>query len=148
MKVHNLKCWPQYMPALWSGEKKFEVRVNDRDFQVGDELYLHEWNPETKLHTGRGARFKITYMVQGAPFLPDNLCVMSLGRTDAELDAERESFLRAQHAELTSLLDGVKDHPLMAPQYRHKIEEIEAELTRPIQTQFYEDRDGWKVSKL
>ena len=33
--------------ATLSGFKKHEVRVNDRDFLEGDEIYLREWNPVT-----------------------------------------------------------------------------------------------------
>lgn len=40
MTVHTLKCWPQYYDAMQSGEKPFELRLNDRDFQKGDTLLL------------------------------------------------------------------------------------------------------------
>jgi len=42
---HELKCWPEYFQATWNGKKFFEVRRNDRDFQVGDEIVLREFNP-------------------------------------------------------------------------------------------------------
>jgi hypothetical protein len=43
--MHNLKCWPEYFPAVLSGEKPFELRFNDRDFRVGDGLRLQEFEP-------------------------------------------------------------------------------------------------------
>lgn len=34
MKVHNLKLVQPYFEESWRGNKLFEVRNNDRDFQV------------------------------------------------------------------------------------------------------------------
>lgn len=46
---HELRCWPEFFAATRRGHKKFELRRDDRPegFQVGDELLLKEWNPET-----------------------------------------------------------------------------------------------------
>jgi len=44
MKVHELKCWSAYFIAISEGRKRFEIRVNDRDFQEGDLLLLKEWD--------------------------------------------------------------------------------------------------------
>ena len=43
---HELKCHPIYFERIVSGQKKFEVRKNDRNFQVGDILILKEYDPE------------------------------------------------------------------------------------------------------
>ena len=40
MKTHTLKVEHEYMDALKSGEKTFEVRRDDRGFQKGDKLLL------------------------------------------------------------------------------------------------------------
>jgi hypothetical protein len=48
---HELKTWPEFFEQTLNGRKMFELRKNDRNFQVGDELLLQEWIPE---HQGKG----------------------------------------------------------------------------------------------
>lgn len=36
MKIHELKIKPEYAYMVMVGVKRFELRKNDRDFQVGD----------------------------------------------------------------------------------------------------------------
>lgn len=43
---HELKCRPEYFNRVCIGQKTFEVRKNDRNFQVGDVLILKEYSPE------------------------------------------------------------------------------------------------------
>jgi hypothetical protein len=45
MATHFLKTHPPYFARVQAGEKNFEVRKNDRDFQTGDILVLQEWTP-------------------------------------------------------------------------------------------------------
>jgi len=45
MSVHVLKTWPVYFAAVKRGEKLFEVRRNDRFFQLGDQVDLVEYDP-------------------------------------------------------------------------------------------------------
>jgi hypothetical protein len=44
-RSHFLKTWPVYFQGLVDGTKTAEVRINDRDFRVGDELVLYEFDP-------------------------------------------------------------------------------------------------------
>ena len=48
MKVHALKTIQPYYNDVWRGDKTFEVRYDDRGFQVGDLLKLEEYDPKTK----------------------------------------------------------------------------------------------------
>lgn len=60
---HQLKVYPQYFKALWCGDKTFEIRLNDRNFQERDEVTLME--NEDGSHdgyTGREIHGRITYL--------------------------------------------------------------------------------------
>lgn len=47
MKIeHEIKCHPKYFTRLCDGSKPFEIRENDRDYQVGDRLIIKEFDPE------------------------------------------------------------------------------------------------------
>jgi hypothetical protein len=43
--VHKLKCWTPYYQAALAGDKKFEVRRDDRGFQKGDVVKLEQYEP-------------------------------------------------------------------------------------------------------
>lgn len=61
---HDVKLWMQFYDAVESGEKPFEVRVNDRDYRVGDTLLIREWSFTGQEYTGRFCRRKITYLTE------------------------------------------------------------------------------------
>lgn len=61
--IHELKVWPDLFRALKSGEKNFEFRKNDRDYKVGDELILYEYDPETGKLSGDHVHRKITWIL-------------------------------------------------------------------------------------
>jgi hypothetical protein len=66
--THELKTWPEYFVEIFNRRKTFELRRDDRDFQVGDYLTLKEWNPETEAYTGRVAKRHVTYLMRGPQF--------------------------------------------------------------------------------
>lgn len=41
--VHELKIAPEYYYVVASGKKNFEIRQNDRRYQVGDIVQLKQW---------------------------------------------------------------------------------------------------------
>ena len=79
-KIHKLKTWTDEFWDVSSGKKTFEVRINDRDFKVGDFLELQEWDPVVKEYLGRRIMVRISYILQGKFGLPLNLAVMSIKR--------------------------------------------------------------------
>ena len=63
MTRHELKTWPKYFAAVRSGQKRFEIRRNDRDFKVGDILVLREFDPEDDAYTGQSEERQITFLL-------------------------------------------------------------------------------------
>lgn len=62
--IHKLKIWPKFYTRVLEGSKTFEVRVNDRDFQSGDLVVLHEWCPRGERYTGNTTvAFRIGYIL-------------------------------------------------------------------------------------
>lgn len=83
MTHHKLKCWPEYFNATAAGQKPFDVRLNDRDYKVGDVATLQEWDPRTNEYTGRVVAKTITYVLQGDAVVEGLLfaraCVLGFG---------------------------------------------------------------------
>lgn len=61
-KVHYLKTWPKYWLDVQSGQKTFEIRFDDRGFQVGDLLCLQEWDEDSR-YSGRELWRKVSYIL-------------------------------------------------------------------------------------
>ena len=106
MKSHELKTWVGPFEAIWAKQKHHEIRENDRDFKVGDQLILREFDahaecdgkgfmwvgehfvqktkqaccpPPHGTYTEREVVMKVTYMTKGGEWgLPEELCVMSI----------------------------------------------------------------------
>lgn len=74
---HYLKTWPEYFKAVKNGEKNFEIRKNDRNFQVGDTLVLLEFDPDTGYTDEETAR-EVTYILDEQPFVPEGYVCMSI----------------------------------------------------------------------
>ncbi|MGM0207241.1 hypothetical protein IGI96_001752 [Enterococcus sp. DIV0421] len=58
--VHELKILPEFFEAVTSGRKQFEIRKNDRPFQVDDLVILREWVQGD--YTGNSYHVFITYI--------------------------------------------------------------------------------------
>lgn len=77
--THELKTWEKYFEAILSGNKKFEIRKNDRDFKVGDIIKLSEYNIILNYPTGRFIIVEIKYILEKAKKfgLLDGFCIFS-----------------------------------------------------------------------
>lgn len=80
--IHQLKVWPAFVEPLKSGLKTWEIRHNDRNYKVGDFLVLHGYDPKTEEFIGEVLRFKVTYILDAASFLPElrDYVIMSITR--------------------------------------------------------------------
>jgi hypothetical protein len=71
--VHTLKTDKDVFIASYIGDKPYELRLNDRNFQVGDSIILQETeysgeemkNGKPLIYTGREKNMKINYILFG-----------------------------------------------------------------------------------
>lgn len=75
--IHELKIVPAYFDAIRFGEKKFEIRKNDRNFHVGDILRLKEWDGEN--FTGEEIDVRVRFiLLEWQDAIKPGYCVMSI----------------------------------------------------------------------
>ena len=84
-QIHELKTDPDVFAAVWAGSKTHEIRINDRDFAVGDRLVLHETKDSGAdmatcglplAYTGRSTQRTISHIQTGYG-LADGWCILS-----------------------------------------------------------------------
>jgi uncharacterized protein YqfB (UPF0267 family) len=64
---HELKTWPEFYADLAAGDKTFELRNDDRHFQVGDTLRLREFDPKTETYSGRETIRTVKHLLRHDP---------------------------------------------------------------------------------
>lgn len=75
-RAHDLKCWPPHWEAIDTGQKTFDIRINDRGYRSGDLLILREWDPQMPCaeigldgpFTGRVCQRVVTHVMTGGQF--------------------------------------------------------------------------------
>lgn len=76
---HSLKIDPERLGEVERGEKRHEVRVFDRDYQVNQVLKLAGYDRERGESTGQALFVRVTCITApGSYGLPDNVGVMSI----------------------------------------------------------------------
>jgi len=76
--IHELKCWEKFYKYIEDGTKTFEIRYNDRNFQVGDTLYLREYNDLDGVYTGRKLYAEVTYILSNFVGLVEDYIAMQI----------------------------------------------------------------------
>jgi hypothetical protein len=84
---HELKAWPHFFRSVWDGTKTFELRRDDRGYQVGDILLLREYDPDRddlpcgERYTGRELTARVEYILVGGQLgLEEGYVIMSIKR--------------------------------------------------------------------
>jgi hypothetical protein len=78
--THCLKTDTSVYEQCETGVKSFEIRKDDRDFQVGDILTLEEYLNKRK-YTGRRSSYWITYILRGEEWgMQPGYVIMSIVR--------------------------------------------------------------------
>ena len=75
---HELKTWPEFFEPVWTGEKTFELRKDDRGFRAGDTLKLREFIPKHGEYTGRVITALVTYILGGMGLEKDYVAMSTL----------------------------------------------------------------------
>lgn len=70
--THRLKTVNPFFTESWEERKPFELRYNDRNYQVGDFVMLYEYGKETNPFSGRIVTGVISYVLHATQF-PDGL---------------------------------------------------------------------------
>jgi uncharacterized protein DUF3850 len=113
MAEHELKSWPPFFTHMVSGEKTFDVRFNDREFQVGDTILFREWEPKehgfhgAPYYTDRQYRMRISYILDPQPGRDPDMGLVPgyvvLGLVPAAVPAFRAVDPRAEAADVLDL---------------------------------------------
>lgn len=76
--IHDLKCDPVPFSLVRTGQKAFEVREDDRGYEVGDVLVLREHvRAGVGGYTGATIIARVTCITRGYG-LPENMCVLGI----------------------------------------------------------------------
>lgn len=78
-RVHDLKCEKSIWRSVQSNEKTFEIRYNDRDFQVGDDLLLRAYDAEKPEYTGDWSLVRVGYILTDKQYgMQDGYVIMAI----------------------------------------------------------------------
>jgi hypothetical protein len=77
--VHVIKTWDECMMDIATHKKTFEVRKNDRGYDVGDILLMQGFDKEKKKYTSKSLEAEVTYILHGGQFgIQEGYCVMGI----------------------------------------------------------------------
>ena len=70
--IHQIKISNQFFDDVQSGKKNFELRKDDREYQVGDTLFMRE--------IADGIQVKVIYKLTGYVGLESGYCILGIER--------------------------------------------------------------------
>lgn len=74
---HNLKIESEYFEAVKNKNKRFEIRLNDRNYKIGDQIVLEETINGIKTGLSLGP-YKVKYIFHGGKFgLDKDYCILN-----------------------------------------------------------------------
>lgn len=74
--LHELKTDCGYFEETAKGNKLFEVRVDDRPYELGDFIALNEW--DGSVYTGRCLLLKISSVLRARAFVKEGFVTLGL----------------------------------------------------------------------
>lgn len=91
MKLHELKILHEYLIDVAIGKKTFELRKNDRDYQVGDLIRFIDIREDKKEHIAHlepyideNTLYRITYVLKDVEKygLDKDYCILAIKKLD------------------------------------------------------------------
>lgn len=92
MKLHELKIKHEYLVEVTMGRKTFELRKNDRDYQVGDLIRFIDIKQDSKggcdIYIDKDTLYKITYVLKDVPEygLDKDYCILGIKKLKIDED--------------------------------------------------------------
>lgn len=94
MKLHELKIKHEYLIEVDRGRKTFELRKNDRDYQVGDLIHFidikqsNSDNCDCDIYINEDALYKITYILKNVEEygLDKDYCILGIKKLKIDED--------------------------------------------------------------
>lgn len=86
IKTHKIKLGIEYADMVLYGYKPFEVRYNDRDYQVGDYVEFQAVNAygQPTGHLINGTTWRIMYVLEGFEGLAEGYVAFTIKRWEDE----------------------------------------------------------------
>lgn len=75
---HDLKIHELYFDDVANGSKTFEVRLNDRNYSVGDLLVLREFTADNAVYTGRCLFAIVSYVLDNSDYCKNGYLILGL----------------------------------------------------------------------
>lgn len=88
MTTHRLKVLIKYADAIMNGTKTFEVRKNDRGFEVGDKIVFdvvtdkNYFVGEAARHPLNGSTYRIDYILDDFEGLAQKYVALAISKED------------------------------------------------------------------
>ena len=83
--VHHVKSWCHFYKAIKEGRKLHDLCKDDRGYNVGDTIRLHEYDNIEGKFTGESIDVEITYITDNrvpcafsSAILPAGYCILSI----------------------------------------------------------------------
>ena len=89
--IHSLKISPKFFEEIIEKKKTFEMRFNDRGFEIGDLLALNEWDGEKYTH--RSCLVGVASILTDFAGVQEGYVVMSIKLIDIYIPKFKEELL-------------------------------------------------------
>lgn len=84
-RVHQVKSWQPFFRAIKAGWKTHDLRKDDRGYEVGDQLMLHEYDQVHGCYTGERLCVWVTFITDrrtpcafSSAVLAPEYCILSI----------------------------------------------------------------------